>query len=161
MGRGLVMLTRSGPSFWARAFVWGLAFAALVGVPTSLIENPLFTRMTAPTWWNYVVAALVAVMGGLCMAIRTHPAARECRVERRAAAGGGLAYVAVGCPLCNKAVVLALGSSGTLTYFAPAQVLLGASAVTVSFLILVRALRMVGRGGTRLFPDPDRMVQRA
>ena len=37
--------------------------------------------------------------------------------------GGGLLSVfAIGCPVCNKIVVLALGATGALTYFVPAMV---------------------------------------
>ncbi len=36
-----------------------------------------------------------------------------------------LSVFAVGCPVCNKLVVLALGMSGATAYFAPVQPLLG------------------------------------
>jgi hypothetical protein len=95
---------------------------------------------------------LVAVAGGAAMAMRAHPAAQACPVQGRAAAGGGLAYLAVGCPLCNKAVVLALGSSGALSYFAPAQPWLGVVALLSILPVLGRLLRLIGRGSMRLYP---------
>ncbi len=36
-----------------------------------------------------------------------------------AAGGGLLSALAIGCPVCNKAVVLLLGSAGALTVWAP------------------------------------------
>jgi hypothetical protein len=36
-----------------------------------------------------------------------------------------LSVLAIGCPVCNKLVVLALGVGGALTYFAPVQPILG------------------------------------
>jgi hypothetical protein len=54
-----------------------------------------------------------------------------------ASAGGGLlsAFV-IGCPVCNKLVVMALGFSGALTYFAPLQPLLGAAALVLTLAVL-------------------------
>lgn len=51
--------------------------------------------------------------------------------------GGFLSFLAVGCPTCNKLVVLALGTTGALDWFAPAQPVLG----IVSIALLAWALR--------------------
>lgn len=54
-------------------------------------------------------------------------------------AGGFLAYLAVGCPVCNKLVLLALGASGAVTWFAPFQGLLAlASLVMLSWALVTR-----------------------
>ena len=42
---------------------------------------------------------------------------------------GAVTYLAVGCPVCNKVVLVALGTSGALSWFAPVQPLLGLAAV--------------------------------
>jgi hypothetical protein len=71
-------------------------------------------------------------------------------------AGGGLLGVfAVGCPICNKLVVLALGVSGALTYFGPIQPVLGAAAVVLPLVVLRRRLRAL----TGACPLPPRSVQ--
>ena len=44
---------------------------------------------------------------------------------------------AVGCPVCNKLVALALGAGGALTYFGPTQPVLG----LLSVGLLLYALR--------------------
>jgi hypothetical protein len=67
-------------------------------------------------------------------------------VENQAVGGGVLSVLAVGCPLCNKLVVLALGVSGALTYFAPIQPLLGLASVAV--LVYALALRFRQLRGT-------------
>jgi hypothetical protein len=51
--------------------------------------------------------------------------------------GGFLAYLAVGCPVCNKLVLIALGSTGAIQYFGPVQPYLGAAGL----LLLMYALR--------------------
>jgi hypothetical protein len=53
--------------------------------------------------------------------------------------GGGLLSVfAIGCPICNKLVVLALGASGAFAYFALIQPILG----QLSVGLLLYALRV-------------------
>lgn len=44
--------------------------------------------------------------------------------RRHGIAGGLLTFFAVGCPVCNKLVLIALGSAGAMTWFAPLQPLL-------------------------------------
>lgn len=57
--------------------------------------------------------------------------------------GGGLLSVfAVGCPVCNKLVVLAPGTSGALTYFAPLQPVLGF--LSVGLLLYALRARLAG-----------------
>ncbi|TFV66606.1 UNVERIFIED_ORG: hypothetical protein E4P37_05745 [Bacillus sp. AZ43] len=100
-----------------------VTFALAVGVPTGVVPTPLFTRMTPVLWWNYGVWAATAVLGGLVVATYIRrPGDRTPRNGVAAASGGGLlAAFAVGCPVCNKLVVAALGMSGALTIWAPLQ----------------------------------------
>jgi hypothetical protein len=131
-------LRRAGFVFWLRAAGWTVLVGLAIGVPTVLIENSLFKRMTPTSPWQYVAWVVAAPLIGLTLAARSLPGAR-CRVEGKALTGGGLAYLAVGCPICNKIVVLLLGISGTLQYFAPLQPLLA----VLSVAILIAALRSV------------------
>jgi hypothetical protein len=53
--------------------------------------------------------------------------------------GGVLAWFDLGCPVCNKVALLALGYSGAITWFAPVQPFLGAAAlVTTAGALLIR-----------------------
>jgi hypothetical protein len=61
--------------------------------------------------------------------------------SRFAVAGGVLAWFAVGCPVCNKIALLALGYSGALTWFAPMQPYLAAVALLMTAGALVFRLR--------------------
>ena len=54
-------------------------------------------------------------------------------------AGTVLAWFAVGCPVCNKLALLALGYAGALRWFAPAQpYLAGLALITTAGALLVR-----------------------
>ena len=112
-----------------------LVTAVAIGVPTGVIRTPLYTRMTPVLWWNYPVWVATAVLEGLLCA--TYVRASGAPRSGRLIGGGLLATFAVGCPVCNKLVVLALGVSGALTYFAPLQPILALA----SLGLLAYALR--------------------
>lgn len=121
------------------ASIAGLGWLFLSGLPTEMFDTPLFVRMTPVRWWDYPFWVAGAVLVGLLVATYTHVAAPDREATDTTSPdgvsdggqgekffGGGLLSVfAIGCPVCNKLVVLALGSGGALSYFAPVQPLLG------------------------------------
>ena len=143
------------------AVVTGAAFALAVGVPTGLVPTPVYARMTPVLWWNYPVWAVSAVLGGLVVATYVRrPQDRAPRSGASTASGVGvLAAFAVGCPVCNKLVVAALGASGAMTFWAPLQPALG----VLSVLLLAWALRRRLRNEYACSVGGDRLsaVQRA
>ena len=143
---------RGAPQFWLRTFFWSLVFATAIGVPTVLVDSPFFQRMTPSTWWNYVLWVASALLSGAIMALRKHPGAQTCKVEGSAMGSGALAYLAVGCPICNKIVVAVLGVSGALNYFAAVQPLIGILSITLMVLTLRRMARFISRGTARFVP---------
>lgn len=118
----------------------GLATLVLIGVPTVLIPNPWFGREIPPRPLDYVFWALTVILVAALAATYAWPLACPTR-ERSLTAGGLLTFFAVGCPVCNKLAVLALGWSGAMTYFAPLQPLLGAVAVLLLAATLFARLR--------------------
>jgi hypothetical protein len=145
-----------GPRRWTAAAAGAVAVALLIGLPTELIPNPVFTRPLPVLWWNYPVWSATAVLSGLLLAtyVREGPGETEESPSRRGGVGGLLAFFAVGCPVCNKVVVLALGTSGAMTWFAPLQPLLAIAAL----VLLGVALRARFRG-ERACPVPVRRVR--
>jgi hypothetical protein len=124
----------------AAGFVWLLA----AGVPTDLIDTPLFVRMTPPEWWNYPLWLASALLVGLLAATYVAPSGGGAASgsQGKMVGGGVLSVFAVGCPVCNKLVVLALGMSGATAYFAPVQPLLGLLSVgLLGYALRVRLSR--------------------
>lgn len=138
-----------------------VAFGLLLGTATVLIPNPLFSREIPPVWWNYPVWVLTSVLAGMLAAtyVRGRPGAAaidkaeeneqvpgrdsagERRTSRFGVAGSLLAWFAVGCPVCNKFALLALGYSGAITWFAPVQPFLAVGALALTGVALVARLR--------------------
>lgn len=135
---------------WTTRRWWSAAGAAVltavvVAVPTAMVPTPVFGREVPTTWWAWPTLAVIAVLGGLLLATYVRePGAAEAGagIDRAGSAGGLLAFFAVGCPVCNKVVLLALGYSGALQWFAPVQPVLAVGGVA----LLAWALRARLRG---------------
>jgi hypothetical protein len=117
---------------WGLAVVATLLAGAVMGVPTGIITTSYYHRMTPVLWWNYPVWAASAVLIGLTAATYVLRSAGSAPV-----AGGLFTTFAIGCPICNKLVVSAVGVSGALRVWAPIQPWLGVA----SLLLLAYALR--------------------
>ncbi len=137
------MLGMFSPRIWLIALAGAVGTAILLAIPAALIENPVFGREVAPRAQDYVFLAITALIGGLIIAsFAVTPMGGS---EGSATAGGFLSFLAVGCPVCNKLVVAAIGTSGALSFFAPAQLFLGFAAVALlAWSLLLRARAVVG-----------------
>lgn len=124
---------------WLVALGAAAAFVLVVAVPTDLIDTPVFGREVPPTWWAWPSLLTSSVVGGLLVATYVGAPSQPDRTSSRRGgwAGALLTYFAVGCPVCNKLVLLALGSAGAMTWFEPFQPVLQVAAV----LLLGWALR--------------------
>ena len=118
------------------------ASVAVQAIPTAVIPNPLFARMTPVRPEDYVFVAATSILIGLIAATFGLPrATRSC--TNRTVGSGVLSTLAVGCPICNHVVVALVGISGALTYWAPIQPLLGLAAVSILLWALRRRLQGV------------------
>lgn len=143
--------------WFVAASVAGLTFL-VVAVPTALIATPFFTREIPPTWWSYPVLTVSAVLAGLVTATYVaYPSGAEpaASTSRWGAVGGILTFFAVGCPVCNKIVLLALGASGAMRFFEPVQPILAVASIALLAWALYarvkreRSCRVVMRSTTR------------
>lgn len=145
-------LQRWSPRRWAVAAVASLVVALLVGLPTDVIPNPVFGRSIAVTWWSYPVLVVTAVLGGMLVATYMREpsvGADETLVDderpaRKGGVAGLLSFFAVGCPVCNKLVIVALGTVGARRWFEPIQPLLA----VLSIGLMAWALRARLRNAT-------------
>ncbi|MGC0144800.1 hypothetical protein [Pseudactinotalea sp. Z1732] len=165
--RHTAAMARQGLRLWTpRQFVFAAASAAavalLIGIATVLIPNPIFGREIPPVWWNYPVWLLTSAFTGMLITTYLRPtpsvagvaegagadpadASLTPRQERRNSrfgmVGTVLAWFAVGCPVCNKIALLALGYTGAITWFAPIQPFLALGALVLTGVALLWRLR--------------------
>lgn len=129
---------------WLVALATAVITYLVIAIPTVLIPNPWFAREIPPTIWAQPVAIVTAVLAGMLTATYVRSPLGNEKLEREGRAGligGVVTFFAVGCPVCNKLVLLALGWSGAMQFFAPVQPLLAAVSIALLAWALVRRMR--------------------
>ena len=159
--RGALGALRTWPARrWWVAAAASIVVAVLVGAPTDVIPNPVFGRPVPVTWWSYPTLVVTAVLGGLLAATYVRgstsapgsavPADGQVDLEeldapsRMGGVGGLLSFFAVGCPVCNKLVIVALGTTGARQWFEPIQPVLAVASIVLLAVALRARLRSDG-----------------
>jgi hypothetical protein len=147
---------------------WALAWAALAlvgfGLVAAIIPNPMFGRQIPPEPFAIAVwlasAPLVGLIGATYSAPRrlTAPAGAvplgapdpgaERRTGRLGTVAGFGAFLAIGCPVCNKVALLLLGAGGALSIWAPLQPVIGAASLVLLAGTTAWRFRLRRDGGT-------------
>lgn len=168
-----------GVRFWLLSVAYAALAALLIGLPTVLIPNSFFMRMTPTSPVDYIIWIVSDALIGPLLALMTlYPVGAPLPMRGasvtastgdgsgaetsgaetsgaeaapsgapggwRTLIGGLFSYFSVGCPVCNKIVLLFLGASGAMSIFNPLRPFLGASAVAllaVTLYLRVRTLR--------------------
>ncbi len=167
--------------FVAQASAWSLVALLGFGLVAAIIPNPVFGRSIPPEPFAIAVWLASAPMMGLIAATYGRlarvaaaamapvplgpgapvplgpgapgaPAAAGTSGSTAATVGSVAAFLAIGCPLCNKIALLLLGASGALTVFAPLQPLIGAASLALLAGTLAWRLRLLASGGTCAVP---------
>jgi hypothetical protein len=112
----------------------------VIALPTAVVENPLFGREIGVTSWSVTVIVISSVLTGLLTAtyVKNDFSDENPRQLKIGGTGALLSYFAVGCPVCNKLALIALGYSGAIQYFAPIQPYLAVAGIA----LLAYSLRM-------------------
>ena len=123
---------------WLIAVGTSFLTALVISLPTAVIENPIFGRDIEVTAWSVPVIVITSILSGLLFAtyIKNQSGNAEDDSLKIGGTGAFFSLLAVGCPVCNKVALLALGYSGAIKYFAPVQPFLALAGV----LILIYAL---------------------
>jgi ABC-type Fe3+-siderophore transport system permease subunit len=125
---------------WIVGAAVGASTYLLIALPTAVIKNPIFGREIAVTEWSVMVIVVTSVLTGLLTAtyVKNDYSDENPRQMKIGSAGALLSFFAVGCPVCNKLVLIALGYSGAIQYFAPIQPYLA----LIGIALLMYSLRM-------------------
>ncbi len=103
-----------------------LSFAGL-GTVSALWKNPLFIRMTPAGGWEIGLLAVLSVLIGIYVTIRSPACA-----TKSAATGGVIGFLGIACPVCNKILLLLFGGELLMTYFEPLRIYVAAFGVVVT-----------------------------
>jgi len=146
--------------------LWTLVTLASFGLVTAIIPNPVFGRQIPPEPFAIAVWFVSAPLMGLLGATYSAPAIPAAEASRLmppiidlagdashrqgttlgTVAGLG-AFLAIGCPVCNKVALVLLGAGGAMTVFAPIQPLIGTASLVLLAGTLAWRFRLRARGG--------------
>ena len=102
----------------ARGLARGSAVAAAMfvalGTVAALWDNPFFMRMTPAGGFEVALLLLQSVLAGMYVGLPQSPCGK-----RTAGAGAIIGFLGIACPVCNKVLVLLVGSALLLEYFEP------------------------------------------
>lgn len=143
--------------------LWTAVSLLAFGLVTAIIPNPIFARQIPPEPFAIWTWILSAPLMGLVLATYTVPArstpiilvslqpGEAAIAERRSTTLGSVAglgaFLAIGCPVCNKIALVLLGASGAMSVYAPLQPLIGAASLALLIGTAVWRLRLRARGG--------------
>jgi hypothetical protein len=125
---------------WIVATSVGALTYFVIAIPTAVVQNPVFGREIGVTSWSVTVIVVSSILTGLLTAtyVKNEFSDENPRQLKIGGAGALLSYFAVGCPVCNKLALVALGYSGAIQYFAPIQPYLALAGIA----LLMYSLRM-------------------
>ncbi len=156
------------PRFLAWAAIATVGSLLAFGLVSAIIPNPVFGREIPPEPFAIAVWLISAPLMGVIVATYLAPPpgvpvalgdgraavppprqvdAAEQRRSLLGYAGGFAAFLAIGCPVCNKIALVALGTSGALTIWAPLQPIVGAASLVLLAGTVAWRLRARARGG--------------
>lgn len=149
MSEHLTHMERPRPR-WGVALLAAVATFLLIGLPTDIVANPVFGREVPVRAWEPWVLGATSILTGLWFGLQRDRAATSGKEDSSVPtiSAAGLALFAVACPVCNKVVLLVLGTSGALGLFEPLQPwLAGVSLIALLGSVAYAARRRPCSGG--------------
>ncbi len=151
--------------FVMHAVLWTVAAVVAFGLIAAIIPNPIFGRQIPVETFAIAVWLMSAPLMGLLGATYTAPATftgaepapfllapATASPDRDGTTIGAVAsfgaFLAIGCPVCNKVALILLGSSGAMTIFAPIQPIIGAASLILLAGTLAWRFRLRAQGGS-------------
>lgn len=145
-----------GLRFWTVSALYAAGAALLIGIPSVLIPNHLFIRTIPTSPQDYMIWVVSALLIGPLLGLATlYPVEpkqatpnsnRSLAGSGRALTGTLLSFFSVGCPVCNKVVVLLLGFGGAMTFFNPLRPFLGLASIALISVTLYMRVRVLRHG---------------
>ncbi|NQU58840.1 MAG: hypothetical protein HQ513_16550 [Rhodospirillales bacterium] len=116
----------------------GTTVVSFIGLGTvaALWKNPLFIRMTPAGGWEIGMLAVLSILIGVYVAIRSPVCA-----TKSATTGGVLGFLGIACPVCNKILLLLFGGEVLMTYYEPVRLYVALLGVIVTAAAIWWTLR--------------------
>lgn len=111
--------------YWIIGILSSIGIFIIFGVPTALIPNPWFIRMIGKNSFDYGFLILSSILLGAYIGVHYYKknTAKKCAAVTYS--GGIGSFLAFGCPICNKLLVLLFGATALMVYLEPYRPILG------------------------------------
>lgn len=119
-----------------RALIWAAATSIILGLPTDIIPNPIFGRDVPVRPWELPVLIATAVLTAAWAGLPKRGVNKQ---QTPIALGITGALFAIACPVCNKIVLLILGTSGALGVWQPIQPYLATASLAALCITVIWA----------------------
>ncbi|MBI4295655.1 MAG: hypothetical protein HY667_00915 [Chloroflexi bacterium] len=131
---------------WLVTAAGGIVTLGIIGITAVIIDNPFFARTMPVRTQDYIIWVATGLLAGLITG--TYTLSVKAQAGGKAVSGGFLSFLAVGCPICNKLVLLLVGTSGALNFFAPLQLYIGLASLVLLGWALHLRVQAINRGST-------------
>lgn len=124
--------------------VFGAIALLILGIPTAVIKNSLYVRMTPIYWFDYIFLILNSMLIGLYFASTyTSKKPRICEIEKTSIFAQVLSFLGIACPICNKILLFVFGTTFLLTYLEPIRPYVSLISTIILFWLVTKRIKYV------------------
>ena len=114
-----------------RGVVVAAVMFATLGTVAALWTNPFFMRMTPTSGFEVALLLLQSALAGIYVGLPRS----QCGI-RTAGFGAVVGFLGIACPVCNKVLVILIGSTLLLEYFEPVRLYVALAGVALLAIAL-------------------------
>jgi hypothetical protein len=104
----------------AYALFFSIAAFLILSIPTAVMPNKFFVRMTPVYWFDYIFLVIDSMLIGMYYTvIYSSSSERVCNLEKKSIAAQTLSFLGLACPTCVKFLVLIFGTMFLLRFLEP------------------------------------------
>ncbi len=136
-------------ALWVRLkfIVYTLAFSALailiLGIPTAVIRNHFYFRMTPAFWFDYVFLVVNGTLIGFYFAITyTSTQPEACKIEKKSLFASLLAIFGIACPICNQILMLIFSTTFLLSFLEPVRPFISLASTLLLIWLVYKKLKI-------------------
>jgi len=113
----------------------------VLGSVSALIPNPFFVRMVESTSLDWIFLISSSVLLGIYTGIHYYKKTVVNACTTTSYAGGIGSFLAFGCPICNKLLIILFGTTALMTYFDPYRSILGFGSIVILLVAIFWRIR--------------------
>ena len=116
----------------------------ILGIPTAVIRNHFYFRMTPAFWFDYLFLVVNGTLIGLYFAITyTSTQPEACKIEKKSLFASVLALFGIACPICNQILLLIFSTSFLLSFLGPIRPFISLTSALSLIWLVYKKLKII------------------